>query len=381
MDQKKSLHIAFIAPTAYRYYQGKGFGGAELQVVQLAQMFVRAGYRVSVLTNDYGQPEREVYGGVELLKAPLRFLGGSKIHLLRDSVRFIRQLVKLEPDYCFFKNPDIVLFLLALAEKINSRIKVVKILASDMDCNVSGWSPVRLAYRFGVKWTKRFVFQTEKQQAVFRNVLKKDGPVIRNIFYPPPLTEGAVPEKDIDVLWIGSFDQNKYPEGFYDAARSLPQYRFAMIAKQVPPAYAELHKKITALPNITYFGCVPFEKTQGFFDRAKINLCTSVIEGFPNTFLQAWYSKLPVVSLSFPCDGILQKYGIGRVSGTPEQLTRDITELLGDPELRREMGEKAFRYVAGNHLPEQILKCYQAAFDLPQGELPKAEGNSPDGEK
>ncbi len=359
------MHIAFVAPTVYRYFQGNGFGGAELQVVQLARMFVRAGYRVSVLTNDYGQPVREVYDGVEVLKAPLRFLGGSNWHFFGDSVHFIRQLVKLEPDFCFFKNPDIVLFLLALAEKINSRIKVVKILASDMDCNVSGWSPVRLAYRFGIKWTKRFVFQTEKQQSIFRNVLKKDGPVIRNIFYPPPQTEGTAPEKDIDILWIGSFDQNKYPEGFYDAAKSLPQYRFGMIAKQVPPAYAELHQKIADLPNVTYFGCVPFEKTQGFFHRAKICLCTSVVEGFPNTFLQAWYSKLPVISLTFPCDGIMQKYGIGRVSGTPEQLTRDIAELLGDPELRREMGEKGGRYVAEHHLPEQILKCYQEVFGLP----------------
>jgi len=262
MQNKK--HIAFVAPTAYRYYQGSGFGGAELQIVRLAGMFADAGYQVTVLTNDYGQKKKEIHDGVTVLKAPLRFLGESNFYFLIDSIRFIYLLVRLEPDFCFMKNPNTILFLLAVASKINRKIQCVKLFASDADWNVRGKGIAAIMYRLGVKWTERFIFQTQRQQQMAKENLGKDGIVIRNIFSPPP-DEYENIEKDIDVLWVGNFDKYKFPEGFYETAKALPQYRFGMISKMVPETYKDLYEKITALPNVRFFGRVPFQETQRYF--------------------------------------------------------------------------------------------------------------------
>ena len=47
-------------------------------------------------------------------------------------------------------------------------------------------------------------------------------------------------------------------------------------------------RPLPALPNVTMLGPVRYRDTGALFDRARIFLNTSSIEGFPNTFLQAW---------------------------------------------------------------------------------------------
>jgi len=89
-----------------------------------------------------------------------------------------------------------------------------------------------------------------------------------------------------------------------------------------------------------------------------------VVEGFPNTFLQAWFSRIPVVSLTFSCDDILEQFGIGKVSGSLDKLEEDISYLLQNQIIRNEMGNKGFLYIQENHFPDCILKKYQDAMSL-----------------
>lgn len=159
----KKYHIGFLAPTVYRYYQGKGFGGAELQVVQFARMFAEAGYPVTVITNDYGQADEEVHNGVRIVKIPLYFLGGSNLFFPFDIIRFLWRIRKLKLDYCFVKNPNSILFLPGVSKFFCSGLKSVKIFASNGDCKIpSGFSG--LLYRLGIKVADGFIFQTEAQQ-------------------------------------------------------------------------------------------------------------------------------------------------------------------------------------------------------------------------
>ena len=184
--------------------------------------------------------------------------------------------------------------------------------------------------------------------------MKIQGTVISNIFYPP--TAGASEKKDYDVLWVGGFNNMKCPEKFYQIAKALPQYRFAMIAKPCPESYLALQEQIQALPNVDYLGTVPFEQTQSYFNRTRLYLCTSAVEGFPNTFLQSWYARIPVVSVSFPCDGVLERSQCGLLSRTVEKCCNDISLCLENQQYCDIMGGNGFEYLEKNHLPPNLLQ-------------------------
>ena len=55
------------------------------------------------------------------------------------------------------------------------------------------------------------------------------------------------------------------------------------------------------------------------FDRAKIFLNTSSIEGFPNTFLQAWIRGVPVVTFFDP-DSLVQRLQLGTVANSVDEM-------------------------------------------------------------
>ena len=62
------------------------------------------------------------------------------------------------------------------------------------------------------------------------------------------------------------------------------------------------------MPNVTLHGRVERERMPSLYQDALCLCCTSVLEGFPNTFLEAWSVGLPVVS-SFDPDHLIAERG------------------------------------------------------------------------
>ncbi len=62
------------------------------------------------------------------------------------------------------------------------------------------------------------------------------------------------------------------------------------------------------------------------FSRAKIFLNTSQIEGFPNTFLQAWVRSVPVVTFFDP-DSLVKQRQLGRTAADFDDMVDAIQSL------------------------------------------------------
>ena len=93
------------------------------------------------------------------------------------------------------------------------------------------------------------------------------------------------------------------------------------------------------LPNVTMLGAVRYAETGSLFDRAKIFLNTSSIEGFPNTFLQAWIRGVPVVTFFDP-DSLVQRLSLGRAANSVDDM-RESSAACCDNDAERQIDRAA----------------------------------------
>ena len=87
-------------------------------------------------------------------------------------------------------------------------------------------------------------------------------------------------------------------------------------------------------------GPVRYRDSGALFDRARIFLNTSSIEGFPNTFLQAWIRGVPVVTFFDP-DALVKRMALGRVAVSLDEMRDAIRALLQDEAERELLGQLA----------------------------------------
>jgi glycosyltransferase involved in cell wall biosynthesis len=127
-------------------------------------------------------------------------------------------------------------------------------------------------------------------------------------------------------------------------------------------------QSIEATPNLRFLGHRSAAEVNQYLARASIFVNTSVHEGFPNTFVQAWLRDAVVVSLSVNPDRVLDERGVGIHAGTEEGLGKAVRHLLTDPAARSGYAERALAYARTAHsvrnigkLTEMIDACAAAA--------------------
>jgi glycosyltransferase involved in cell wall biosynthesis len=168
------------------------------------------------------------------------------------------------------------------------------------------------------------------------------------------------------VLWIGSMAEVKQPWLFIELAKMMPSVKFQMIGgyQGDPALYNEMKRKAEELKNFEFLGVVPFEEIDYYYNKAWVLVNTSMFEGFPNAFLQAWMNYMPVLSINANPDEVITNYKLGFYSRNLEQLKEDLSTLLDDDELIKEMGINGRKYVEKNHDIKNILPEYIELFNL-----------------
>jgi glycosyltransferase involved in cell wall biosynthesis len=183
------------------------------------------------------------------------------------------------------------------------------------------------------------------------------------------------------VLWVSNLRPLKRPELALELARQLPHVKFTLAGGPMPNGqtyYDDMVAAAARLPNVTMLGAVRYRDSAALFERARIFLNTSAIEGFPNTFLQAWIRGVPVVTFFDP-DGLVQRLPLGRVAHSLDEMREAIRRLLETDEERLLLGRRA-REFAAREFTDGVAARYLELLDMssPQLRLGTAQGaNSP----
>jgi glycosyltransferase involved in cell wall biosynthesis len=349
-------------------------GGESVQHVLLARAWRDLGFDVSIIVYDHGQPRVTVVDGIKAIASFGRDAGLRGLRFVHPRLTsVVRAMKELDADVYYQSPAAPWTGVAAYFAKQRHKKSIVRI-ASDSDCmrdqRPAHYSQKRARFRrdrwmfdYGIMNASLVAAQTQKQQQLLAHHYGVRSEIL-NIAVELPKA-GSATQKDIDVLWVGNMRGVKRPDVMLEVARKLPQYRFALIGGAVPGGaalYERTRAEAMKLPNVQFVGGLAYEQTGAWFERSRVHVNTSDYEGFPNTFLQSWIRRLPVVSFCDP-DGVVKRLGLGRVSVDAQSMVGDLDALLGDPLECREIGARAYAYADSEFSAPQIAARYVELLD------------------
>ncbi len=363
--------ICFIEGSAYAVLDPNvkkaGTGGESVQHALLAKAFVERGWDVSLISADLGQEDGIVVSGVKVWKTHTR-MGGIPI------VRFLyprlyknwRALKRADADIYFHSCAGYMTGIVAWFVARRAR-KMVFRIAHDTDCvpgdELIKYERDRRLYQYGLRRANLISAQSAQQaKALVDNYGLQSYEVDMSAEIPDDPDDAA---RDIDVLWVNNFREFKRPELVIDIARRMPDKTFTMIGGKMRGSEAlfdSVREKAQELDNIDFVGGVPYSEVNAYFERARLFLNTSDSEGFPNSYLQAWVRRVPVISYFDP-DGLINGEQIGVAVTSQDAFVEPLTELLADHESRGQMGRRARQFVIERYSPQAIAAEYERLFD------------------
>jgi glycosyltransferase involved in cell wall biosynthesis len=210
--------------------------------------------------------------------------------------------------------------------------------------------------------------QTDTQRQLLRERYHRDGQVIRN---PAPLTPRSQPvQGGRYLLWVGKAVANKKPDLALDLARLCPDIQFRMIANKV--GEADFQRLIADKPaNVEIVESVSRADMEREYENAFGFVSTSIIEGFPNTFIEAGAFGLPIFSLHIDPDGMVEREVGGVVAhGDMGELAAGVGRFHRDRALAEAAGGRMLDYVKREHDSEgRVAEFARLAADILEGRI------------
>jgi glycosyltransferase involved in cell wall biosynthesis len=216
-------------------------------------------------------------------------------------------------------------------------------------------------YQYGLRRANRVIAQTLCQKEGLLQATGLQSEVIPMAVVPPFTRAGyASPASPPHVLWVGRITPGKRLEWLLEAARRSPEIIFDVVG--TPNKDSEYATAILAaaasLPNVQVHGRASNEQLVSLYRQATVLCCTSTLEGFPTTFLEAWSCGIPVVT-TFDPDGVVARYGLGEVATDMESLVSGLANALHDSARCEAWSSAARKYYLENHALETVSRRFQ----------------------
>lgn len=369
---KKPISICFVSHFAYGALASIDtghIGGVERQNALMAKWFAKNGYKVSMLTWDEGQADGTEIDGVKVFKMCRKEAGIKGLRFFWPKWTSLNSAMRRANADIYYQNcGEYTTGQVALWCRKNKR-KFVYSVASDPDCDpkLPAMHTLRdkVLYRYGLKHADKIIVQTQHQQKMLR-----EGFGIQAVVIPMPcerldsnVAQKNLPQKKSIVLWVGRISREKRFEWLLDIAGRCPDIQFDAVgsANSDSEYSCNLTKRSAGIPNVKIHGRVPHADMFEYYRCSTVLCCTSLYEGFPNTFLEAWSCGIPVVS-TFDPDGLIAKYNLGWTATSVDELVNAVKESINRPEKWQAASKAARRYYLENHSVDAVMVKFERIF-------------------
>ena len=371
LKEVKKISLCIISHFGYPLYNKKCIetdigGGAGVQLYLLSKEFAKPPtINVNIITGNHKTHKNriEVYQNIKIFKVlPLK---RTFFNVLKFIIILFLTLIQIKPDIVIQRTASPVTGLCAFYCKL-FRKKFIYSISNKPEVNGKAENGVLgKFYKYGLNNATIIIAQNKDQidelekfkKRKIRNIkLIKSGYNIKNKDY--------IEKKNI--LWVSRAIEWKRAEIFLKLAQKIPDKDFIIICNKTNNEiyWKTISDNAIKIHNLKFLNFIPFHKIDRYFKKAKIFINTSIYEGFPNTFIQAFKNKTPVISLNVNPDEILTKNKIGIFChGDLKKLEFSINQLFENQELYDSYSKNAFTYVKNNHDIKIISKKWFGLFE------------------
>lgn len=367
--------ICFVLANYFKYYKG----GAELQAYFIAKELaesIEVHYLFMKHPNFNKIEFQETDHGIIL--HPMRQYVYKKFgkFFFMNYRELLRLLDNINPDLIYQRGGKPYI---GMVERWCKRNNKKSVLGISMESNCSKTGILNLKKNFfnypsniingyftfyGINNADLIIAQSHYQQKLLQKNFNRNSIIIPNGHYvsKPPFKKADPPI----ISWISNIKRLKQPEVFLKLAEKYQQQnvQFVFAGRPDKGSYQKLLiEKTRTLSNLKYLGEISFKETNELLSKSSLFVNTSITEGFPNTYIQAWMRETPVVTLNSDPDDLIKGKRLGFHSGSFKQLDKDVGYLIENEDVRREMGKRAREYALKNHDIKKVGKHYFKIFN------------------
>lgn len=340
-------------------------GGAEVQIYILANEAAKRGWNVHYVTSPDEIPADN--------KSDIHFIPFEKPENPDKNLEvFHKTLEKINPDCIYQRGRKMWTYYTGSYAK-KTKTKFIFSSSMDIDCykhkylfrTVNNLRDIYVRVKqlkhnyildkqtlYGMKCADLVLSQSNTQKELLLNNLNIQSVTFPNL-HPESQCES---EKNNDkplVLWIARLRTWKQPEIFMKLARSCRDLNceFIMAGRMSDHDYSpQIERTEKEVENFRYLGGISFEESNELFCRSSLFINTSKPqEGFPNTFIQAWLRKVPVITLNFDPDNLIERNRLGAVASNFNNLVQNTRSFIMNASMRQQTGYRTFEYATKNH--------------------------------